>query len=171
MIVTDAGRGAVDAAAFCARRDRRRVGERPVERSTACGREMLQRTAKSCGPDRPDAGVKFAELSRPPTGLRQNISAGRRWQKSPGHRESTKETLKPLRAGMRVISGVLVVARVRSITTSAHRPRVHWASGIPHALFGGRFQQRLGRLSRRGREIASWSSTSLRAKRSNPSRA
>jgi len=32
------------------------------------------------------------------------------------------------------------------------RPRVHWASGIPHALFGRKIHQRLGRMARRGRE-------------------
>jgi hypothetical protein len=32
------------------------------------------------------------------------------------------------------------------------RPRVHWASGIPHALKGREFHQRLGRIARRGRE-------------------
>src|SRR5258708_11884515 len=53
MIVTDAGRDAVDAAAFCARRDGRAGWRKACERSTACGREMLQRTAKSCGPDAP----------------------------------------------------------------------------------------------------------------------
>ena len=53
MIVTDAGRDAVDAAAFCARRDRRVGWRKACERSTACGRGMLQRTAKSCGPDAP----------------------------------------------------------------------------------------------------------------------
>jgi hypothetical protein len=53
MIVTDAGRGAVDAAAFCARWMAGQVGERPVSDYKASGREMLQRTAKSCGPDAP----------------------------------------------------------------------------------------------------------------------
>ena len=73
MIVTDAGRGAVDAAAFCARRDRRAGWRKARERSTACGREMLQRTAKSCGPDAPT----LASSSRRqvgPTGLRQSLN-------------------------------------------------------------------------------------------------
>src|SRR5712664_3285463 len=51
-IVTDAGWDAVDAAALGARWDRR-AGRKTCERSTARGREMLQRTAKSCGPDTP----------------------------------------------------------------------------------------------------------------------
>jgi hypothetical protein len=48
---------------------------RPVSDHQASGREMLQRTAKSCGPDAP----MLASSSRScvgPTGLRQNISAG-----------------------------------------------------------------------------------------------
>ena len=53
MIVTDAGWDAVDAAAFCARWMAGQVGERPVSDHQASGREMLQRTAKSRGPDAP----------------------------------------------------------------------------------------------------------------------
>src|SRR6266478_3596089 len=64
-IVTDAGRGAVDAAAFCARRDCRAGWRKACERSTASGRGMLQRTAKSCGPDAPTLASSLAELSRP----------------------------------------------------------------------------------------------------------
>src|SRR5712672_3723754 len=32
------------------------------------------------------------------------------------------------------------------------RPRVQRASGVPHALFGRKIHQRLGRMARRGRE-------------------
>src|SRR5450631_63655 len=63
-IVTNAGRDAVDAAAFCARWDCR-AGRKTCERSTARGREMLLRTAKSCGPDAPTLASSFAELRRP----------------------------------------------------------------------------------------------------------
>jgi hypothetical protein len=52
MIVTDAGWNAVDAAAFCARWMAGRAS-RPVSDHQASGREMLLRTAKSCGPDAP----------------------------------------------------------------------------------------------------------------------
>ena len=65
MIVTDAGRGAVDAAAFCAQRDCRAGWRKARERSQASGREMLQRTAKSCGPDAPTLASSFAESRRP----------------------------------------------------------------------------------------------------------
>ena len=65
MIVTDAGRGAVDAAALGAQWMAGRVGERPVSDHKACGREMLQRTAKSCGPDAPMLASSSRSLSRP----------------------------------------------------------------------------------------------------------
>jgi len=64
MIVTDAGWDAVDAAAFCARWMAGRV-ERPVSDYQASGREMLQRTAKSCGPDAPTLASSWRSLSRP----------------------------------------------------------------------------------------------------------
>jgi hypothetical protein len=113
-----------------------RVGERPVSDHKACGREMLQRTAKSCGPDAP----MLASSSRSyvgPTGLRQNISVGDggKQARSPGR--ARRKPLKPLRAGTPGDSGVLVVTRVRSTTTSAHEaagatgirrsPRPLWA--------------------------------------------
>src|SRR5882724_6352463 len=64
-IVTDAGWDAVDAAAFCARRDRRAGWRKACERSTARGRGMLQRTAKSCGPDAPMLASSSRRLRRP----------------------------------------------------------------------------------------------------------
>src|SRR6202795_903465 len=74
MIVTNAGWVAVDAAALFARWDRR-AGRKTCERSTARRREMLQRTAKSCGPDTPTL-VSSPLSGVAPTGLRQDISAG-----------------------------------------------------------------------------------------------
>jgi len=97
MIVTDAGWDAVDAAAFCARWMAGRV-ERPVSDYQASGREMLQRTAKSCGPDAPTLASSWRSLSRP-TGLRQKHIRWRRWQNSPVTGESTKETVKTIACG------------------------------------------------------------------------
>ena len=57
----------------------------------------------------------------------------------PGHTRARRKPLKPLRAGMPGDSGVLVVTRVRSITTSAHEAA--GALGIRHSprpLSGGR---------------------------------
>src|SRR6202048_70112 len=68
------------------------------ERSQASGREMLLRTAKSCGPDAPT----LASSSRSrvgPTGLRQDLIRGRRWQTSPVTGESSKETVKTIACG------------------------------------------------------------------------
>src|SRR6266851_4172119 len=58
---------------------------RPVSGHQASGREMLQRTAKSCGPDAPT----LASSSRScvgPTGLRQNLNPLTTVAKEPGHR-------------------------------------------------------------------------------------
>ena len=83
---------------------------------------MLQRTAKSCGPDAPT----LASSSRScvgPTGLKQNISVsdGGKRARSPGR--ARRKPLEPLRAGMPGDSGVLVVTRVRSIATICTRDR------------------------------------------------
>src|SRR3981189_1425103 len=97
---------------------------------------MLQRTAKSCGPDAPTLASSLRSCVGP-TGLRQNISAddGGKRARSPGR--ARYKLLKPLRAGMPGDSGVLVVTRVRSTTIIAHEtagalgirrsPRPLWA--------------------------------------------
>src|SRR6266404_7384005 len=91
---------------------------------------MLQRTAKSCGPDAPTLASSLRSRVGP-TGLRQDISAGDggKTARSPGR--ARRKPLKPLRAGMPGDSGVLVVTRVRSITTSAHETA--GATGIRHS--------------------------------------
>jgi hypothetical protein len=129
------GADAVDAAAFCARRDCR-AGDEPVSDRQASGREMLQRTAKSCGPDAPT----LASSSRScvgPTGLRQNISADDGGKRARSPRRARRKPLKPLRAGMPGDSGVLVVTRVllplpsaheaAGATGTRHSPRPPWA--------------------------------------------
>ena len=122
------------------------------ERSTARGRETMLRTAKSCGPDAPT----LASSSRSrvgPTGLRQDISAddGGKRARSPGR--ARRKPLKPLRAGMPGDSGVLVVTRVRSITTIAHEAA--GATGTRHSprpLRGRKINAQLGRIAPRDRE-------------------
>jgi hypothetical protein len=150
------GADAVDAAAFCARRDCRAGWRKACERSTASGREMLQRTAKSCGPDASTPASSPAEVKSALPGADKPypLDDGDKKARSPGR--ARRKPLKPLRAGMPGDSGVLVVTRVRSSTTSAHE-----AAGAlgtrrsPRPLLGGRFLARLGRIARRGREIAS----------------
>src|SRR6202521_6339346 len=132
---------------------------------------MLQRTAKSCGPDAPT----LASSSRScvgPTGLRQNISAddGGKTARSPGR--ARHKLLKPLRAGMPGDSGVLVVTRVRSTNTSAHEAA--GATGTRHSprpLWGGIFFARLGRIAPRDRGcVYEWARRHCeeRKRRSNP---
>jgi hypothetical protein len=95
---------------------------RPVSDHQASGREMLQRTAKSCGPDAPT----LASSSRScvgPTGLRQDISADDGGKRARSPRRARRNPLKPLRAGMPGDSGVIVVTRVRSTNTKCTRGR------------------------------------------------
>src|SRR6266705_7043274 len=104
---------------------------RPVSDHQACGREMLLRTAKSCGPDAPtlaSSSRMASRLYRAQTSCRSADDGGKR-ARSPGRARS--KPLKPLRAGMPDDSGVLVVTRVRSITTSAHETA--GATGIRHS--------------------------------------
>src|SRR6202163_2379492 len=114
---------------------------------------MLLRTAKSCGPDTPTL-VSSSRSCVGPTGLRQNISAddGGKRARSPGR--ARYKPLKPLRAGMPGDSGVLVVARVRSITTIAHEAA--GATGIRHSPRpprGREINEQLGRIAPRDREV------------------
>src|SRR5712664_2968411 len=128
---------------------------------------MLQRTAKSCGPDAPT----LASSSRRqvgPTGRGQSLnplSDGGKRARSPGR--ARRKPLKPLRAGMPGDSGVLVVTRVRSITTSAHEAA--GATGIRHSprpLRGERFINASGAL--RG-EVVNVRLMNTNAPRSQPS--
>src|SRR5712664_306730 len=80
---------------------------------------MLQRTAKSCGPDAPTLASSLRSRVGP-TGLRQDISAGDGGKRARSPGRARRKPLKPLRAGMPGDSGVLVVTRVRSTNKSAH---------------------------------------------------
>ncbi len=127
--------------------------ERLVSDQRACGREMLLRTAKSCGPDAPT----LASSSRScvgPTGLRQNISAddGGKRARSPGR--ARNKPLKPLRAGMSGDSGVLVYSCAFYQCKARTRLRVQRAPGVPHALFGRKINANLGCFVLRDRETA-----------------
>src|SRR5450755_1142299 len=109
------------------------------ERSPARGREMLQRTAKSCGPDAPMLASSLAEFKSAQPGLDKTYPRddGGKRARSPGR--ARHKPLKPLRAGMSGDSGVLVVTRVRSTNTKCTRGRGcirHPA--FPTPLFGAR---------------------------------
>ncbi len=135
MIVTKrgvgcGGRGSVLRAMDC------RAGRKICERSTARGREMLQRTAKSCGPDAPTLASSSRMLCRPNRVQMQCKFANDGGKRARSPRRARRKPLKPLRAGMPGDSGVLVVTRVRLPLSLHTRPRVQRASGVPHALFG-----------------------------------
>jgi hypothetical protein len=121
---------------------------RLVSGHQASGREMLQRTAKSCGPDAPT----LASSSRSgvgPTGLRQNISVGDGGKpaRSPG---STKETVETIAgtSGDPVYSLLLVC--VLPLQCTRGRGCIGHPA-FPTPSLGGRFIQRLGRFASRGR--------------------
>jgi hypothetical protein len=152
-IVTDAGWDAVDAAAFCARRDCRAGWRKACERSTACGRGMLQRTAKSCGPDAPTLASSLRSRVGP-TGLRQDIFADD-GGKEPGHRGARRKPLKPLRAGMPGDSGVLVYSCAFLLLKRTRARGCNGHPAFPTPSLGGRFHARPGRIAPRGREFAS----------------
>src|SRR3982074_1831206 len=99
MIVTDAGRGAVDAAACCGRWDGRAGWRKACERFTKRADERccsVRRSRVVLTPRRwrQVRGVKSAQ-----PGLDKNISAERRWQNSPVTGESSKETVKTIACG------------------------------------------------------------------------
>src|SRR5882724_8714832 len=105
---------------------------------------MLQRTAKSCGPDAPTLASSLRSRVGP-TGLRQNISAGDggKTARSPGR--ARRKPLKPLRAGMPGDSGVLVVTRVLSTNTKCTRGRgCNGHPAFPTPSLGGRFSNASG---------------------------
>ena len=114
-----------------------RVGERPVSDHQASGREMLQRTAKSCRPDASTLASSLAEARSAQPGWTKPSIRKATVAKEPDRRGARRKPLKPLRAGTSGDSGVLVVTRVRSTTTSAHEaagatgirrsPRPLWA--------------------------------------------
>jgi hypothetical protein len=118
-------------------------------------RERQSRTAKSCGPD---------TLTPVSSWRRQTAGDGGKRARLTG--ESTKETVKPLRAGMPDVSGGPVVTNSCVSRILHARLRVHWAPGIPHALWGGNDIQNSG--DSRRENVDAYLSTSLRAQRSNP---
>jgi hypothetical protein len=146
------GAEAVDAAAFCAQRDRR-AGDEPVSDHQASGREMLQRTAKSCGPDAPTLASSLRSCVGP-TGLRQNLIRRRRWQKRPVTGESAKETVKTIACGN---AGCFRCTRILvCFLPNAKRTRGRGCNGhpaFPTPSFGREINARLGRIAPRGREV------------------
>src|SRR5712664_2398641 len=96
-----------------------RDGERPVSDHQASGREMQLAYGEVVWSGRPDAGVKSCGVKSAQPGLDKTYPQAT-VAKEPGHRRARRKPLKPLRAGTPGDSGVLVVTRVLSTTTSAH---------------------------------------------------
>src|ERR1700675_89951 len=89
-------------------------------------------------------------------GADKTLVRKRRWQKARSPGRARRNPLKPLRAGMPGDSGVLVVTRVRSITTKCTRGR--GCSGhpaFPTPSLGREINAQLGRIARRDREAVS----------------
>ena len=162
-IVTDAGWNAVDAAASSARRDRR-AGRKICERSTARGREMLQRTAKSCGPDAPTLASRLPMLCRPYRASDTTLVRKRRWQKSPVTGEITKETVKTIACGnagrfrcTRCYSCAFYYTKcTRGCGCSGH-------PAFPTPSLGERFSNTSGASRRENGVVCGTTSTSLRS--------
>src|SRR5882672_647139 len=121
MIVTDAGRDAVDAAALGAQRGCRAGWRKACERSNG------ELTNDGCSVRRSRVVLTPRRWRQVrgglvgPTGRGQSLNPlgdGGKKDRSPGR--ARRKPLKPLRAGMPGDSGVLVVTRVRSTTTRAH---------------------------------------------------
>jgi hypothetical protein len=77
------------------------------------------RTAKSCGPDAPTLASSLR------SGAQVTVA------KEPGHRESTKETVKTIARGMPGVSGVTVVTNARAFYTTRAAAD---ASSVRHSL-------------------------------------
>src|SRR4030088_930056 len=99
MIVTDAGRDAVDAAAFCARWDGRAGWRKACERFTKRADERCCCVRRSRVVLTPRCWRQVSRSCVGPTGLRQDLIRKRRWQTSPVTGESSKETVKTIACG------------------------------------------------------------------------
>src|ERR1700688_1623480 len=118
---------------------------------------MLTRTVKSCGPDISTLVSSLAEAKSGLPGADQPYpwGDGGKTARSPGR--ARNRLLKPLRAGMLGVSGkpVVTTAGAAVYPFLPARLRVHWAPGIPHALFGRKINAQLGRIAPRDREAVS----------------
>jgi hypothetical protein len=107
---------------------------RPVSDHQASGREMLQRTAKSCGPDAPTLASSFAEGVSAQPGLDKTYPQAT-VAKEPGHRGEPDISRKTIACGN---AGRFRCTRCCSCAFYHYkvhtRPRVQRAPGIPHAL-------------------------------------
>src|SRR5258705_3460255 len=110
---------------------------------------MLQRTAKSCGPDASTLASSLAEARSAQPGWTKPSIRKATVAKEPDRRGARRKPLKPLRAGTSGDSGVLVVTRVRSTTTKCTRGRgCQGHPAFPTPSLGVRFINGSGALRR-----------------------
>jgi hypothetical protein len=142
----------MDAAASCARWDRR-AGDEPVSDQQHADERCMLRTAKSCGPDAPTLASSSRDgRSAQPGADRPQIPQAT-VAKEPGHRGEHEISRKTIACGNAGRSGVLVVTRVRSTNTKGTRDR--GCSGhpaFPTPSKGAKDFVELGRISPRDRE-------------------
>ena len=96
-------------------------------RAALLTRALVLRTAKPCGPDAPTLASSSREAK---------LLGGDGGKKARSPRRVRRKPLKPLRAGMPGDSGATVVTMLACLLFLHAGLRVHWAPGIPHALFG-----------------------------------
>jgi hypothetical protein len=129
----------------------RRAGFVIRERSKARRRTALKRTAKSCGSDAPMLASSLAEVSPPNRALDKAIIREATVTIKPGRRGEREVSRKTIACGNAGCSGGPVVTTLVCFIYLHARLRVHWAPGIPHALFGRKIHAQLGRLMPRDR--------------------
>jgi hypothetical protein len=144
---------AVDAAASCARWDRR-AGRKIRERSRACSDEGCFRGRRSRVVLTPRRRRQVSGVLVGPTGLEQGISAddGDKNARSPGR--ARNKPLKPLRAGMPGDSGVPVASTPVLSTFAQGAAGAAGTRHSPRPPWGREINLNLGRIAPRDREAA-----------------
>src|ERR1700716_4252679 len=134
-------------------------------------RTTLTGPVKSCGPDASTPASSLAEVCRPNRARTGRLSQGDGDKKARSPGRARRKPVKPLRAGMPGDLGGPVVTTLVWLLFFHARLRVHWAPGIPHALFraGVSCTTRAESAAGMRRCVSGITAASLRAQRSNPS--
>ena len=128
-------------------------GINSVSGSRTCGRAVLKRTVKSCGPDASVVGVKSVEGKSARPGADEPAIRRRRGQTSPIPRGERDISRKAIAQGMSDRLRCPVCSCASSLPILHTRPRVQRASGIPCSLpLEGQRNASLGRLPPRERD-------------------
>jgi hypothetical protein len=130
-------------------------GRGSVAHDCSCGRTVLMRTAKSCGPGLPT--LRPSRCGDEPR--------WRRGQESPGPGESAKETVKTIAQGMPDDLADPVVTAASFFTCWRAMGEAFTRHSLHPLSFEGAFGQQLGRNSRRETADAYLEASSLRANR------